>query len=104
MKSRYRKITNHGAHSGDAMGGVEDVSAVDSLVVKLSTEMQSAFDKEEARHQEAELWKAQKKAMSNILVPPPPPDVPSHQTQQSATIRNPLSVVTDVALRTRCLL
>jgi hypothetical protein len=36
-------------------------------------------------------------AVSNILVPPPPPDVPldsNNQTQQSAAIRNPLSVVT----------
>jgi hypothetical protein len=86
MKSRYRKITNRGTHSGDAVCGDEDVSAVDSLAVKLSLEMQSAFDKEEARSQEAEMWKAQKKAVSNILVPPPPPDVPSHQTQQSATM------------------
>jgi hypothetical protein len=97
MKSRYRKITNRGAHSGDAVGRDEDVSAVDSLAVKLCSEMQSAFDKEEARRREAEMWKAQKKAVSNILVPPPPPDVPSHHTQQHATVRDPLSVVTGVA-------
>jgi hypothetical protein len=100
MKSRYRKITNRGTHSGDTVRGDEDVSAVDSLAVKLSSEMQSAFDREEAKHREAEMWKEQKKAVSNILVPPPPPDVPSHHTQQSATVRNPLSVVIGVAKTT----
>jgi hypothetical protein len=95
MKSRYHKVTDHGAHSGDAVGGVEYVSAVGSLVVKLFLEMQSAVDKEEAKHREAELRKAQKKSVLNILVPPPPHDVPSDlvETQQSAAIRNTLSVL-----------
>jgi hypothetical protein len=39
MKSRYRMVTDHGAHSGDAVGGVEVVSVVDSLAVKLVLEM-----------------------------------------------------------------
>ncbi len=45
------------------------------------------------------MWKAQKQAVSNILVPPPNPDLPSNPnkpTQQSAPIQNPLSVVTSI--------
>ena len=45
------------------------------------------------------MWKTQKKAVSNILVPPPSPDVPTDpndQTQQSATDQNPVSMVTGV--------
>jgi hypothetical protein len=99
MKSRYRKVTDRGSHSGDAVSGDEDVSVVDSLAVKLFTELTMAVDKEEAKRREAELWKAQKKTVSNILVPPPPPDVPSEivpvsNTQQYAAVRNPLSVLT----------
>jgi hypothetical protein len=96
MKSRYRKVTACGSHSGDVVSGDEDVSVVDSLAVTLSMEMQSALDKQEAARREAELLKARKVTVSNILVPPPS-DVPSEimsQTQQSAAIRNPLSVLT----------
>ena len=99
MKSRYLKVTGRGMHSGDIVSGDEDVSAVDRLAVKLFTEMTLVLDKEEAARREAELWKAQKKAVSNILVPPPPTDLPSDlapQTQQSAAVRNPLSVLTGV--------
>jgi hypothetical protein len=56
-------------------------------------------DQEGAKCREAELWKAQKKMVSNILVPPPPPDVPSDlvpvpHTQQYAVILNLLSALT----------
>jgi len=99
MKSRYLKVTGRGTHSGDALSGSEDISAVDHLAVKLYQEMQLAIDKEEAARREAAMWKAQKQAVSNILVPPPNPDLPSassNPTQQSAPVRNPLSVVTGV--------
>jgi hypothetical protein len=89
MKSRYRKITGRRVHSGDVVSGDEDVSAVDSLAVKLSSEMQSALDKQEAAHQEVEVLKARKVTISKILVPPPPPDVSLeivNQTQQSAAV------------------
>ncbi len=46
MKSRYRKVTGHGTHSGDVVLG----DAVDSLAVNLSLEMQSSLDKQEAAH------------------------------------------------------
>ncbi len=49
MKSRYRKVTDRGTHSGDAVSGDEDVSVVDSLAVKLFTELTMAVDKEEAK-------------------------------------------------------
>jgi len=45
------------------------------------------------------MWKAQKQAVSNILVPPPDPDLPSDPnspTKQSAPIWNPLSMVTSI--------
>jgi hypothetical protein len=99
MKSRYLKVTGRGMHSGDALSGNKDISAVDCLVVKLYQEMQLAIDKEEAACHEAAVWKAQKQAVSNILVPPPKLDLPSdprNLTQQSAPVRNPLSVVTGV--------
>jgi hypothetical protein len=92
-------VTGRGTHSGDALSGSEDISAVDRLAVKLYQEMQLAIDKEEAAHREAAMWKAQKQAVSNILVPPPNPDLPSassNPTQKSAPVRNPLSVVTGV--------
>ncbi len=76
---------------------------MDCLTVKLYQEMQLAIDKEEAACREAAMWKAQKQAVSNILVPPPNPDLPSapnNPTQQSAPIRNPLSVVTSVISNT----
>jgi hypothetical protein len=44
MKSRYHKVTERGMYSGDAVLGDKDVSAVDSLAVKLVLEMQSALD------------------------------------------------------------
>jgi hypothetical protein len=74
----------------------KDVSVVDSLAVKLFTELMTVVDEEEAKHREAQLWKAQKKSVSNILVPPPPPDVPSDlvDTQQYAAIQNPPSALT----------
>jgi hypothetical protein len=97
MKSRYLKVTGRGTHSGDALSGSEDISVVDCLAVKLYQEMQLAIDRDEAARHEAAMWKAQKQAVSNILVPPPNPDLPSapsNPTQQSAPVRNPLSVVT----------
>ncbi len=48
MKLRCCKVTGSGTHSGDAVSGDKDVSAVGSLAVKLSMEMQSALDKQEA--------------------------------------------------------
>jgi hypothetical protein len=36
MKLRYSKVTGHGSHSDNVVSGDEDVSAVDSLTVKLS--------------------------------------------------------------------
>jgi hypothetical protein len=81
IKSRYLKVTGHGTHSGDVVSGDEDV--------KLFSEMTLVLDKEDAARHEAELWKAQKKAVSNILVPPSPPDIPSDyvpQMQQSAAV------------------
>jgi hypothetical protein len=39
MKLRYHKVTGRVPHSGDVVSGDEDVSAVDSLVVKLSSEI-----------------------------------------------------------------
>ena len=60
MKSRYLKVTGRGTHSGDALSGVEDISAVDRLAVKLYQEMQLAIDKEDAACCEAVMWKAQK--------------------------------------------
>ncbi len=92
MKSRYHKVTGCGMHSGDVVSGDKDLFAVDSFAVKLSSEMQSALDWQEAAHQEVELLKARKVSVSNILVPPPPQDVSSvivSQTQQSAAIQNP---------------
>jgi hypothetical protein len=77
MKLRYLKVTGHGTHSGDVVPDNKDVSAVDHLVVKLYQEMQLAIDKEEAACHEAAMWKAQKQAVSNILVPIPNPDLPS---------------------------
>jgi hypothetical protein len=68
MKSRYRKVTARGSHSDNVVSGGEDVSAVDSLAVTLSMEMQSALDKQEAARREAELLKARKITVSNILV------------------------------------
>ncbi len=98
MKLRYIKVTGHGTHSGDVVSGDQDVSAVDHLAVKLFMEMTLVFDKEEAACHEAELRKAQKKSLSNILVPPPPPpDLPfdfAPQMQQSAAV--PLSVLTGI--------
>jgi len=99
MKSRYLKVTGRGMHSGDPMTGSEDISAVDHLAVKLYQEMQLAIDRDEAARREAAMWKAQKQAVSNILVPPPNPDLPSapsNPTKQSAPVRNPLSVVTGI--------
>jgi hypothetical protein len=77
--------------------GSKDISAVDRLAVKLYQEMQLAMDKDEAARREAAMWKAQKQAVSNILVPSPNLDLPSdpnNPTQQSAPVRNPLSMVT----------
>ena len=90
-------MTDRGSHSGDAVSGDEDVSVVDTLAVKLFCEMQEMVDKHEAARREAELWKAKKKSVSNILVPPPPPDLPledSPVTQQSTAVRNSLSLLT----------
>jgi hypothetical protein len=42
------------------------------------------------------MWKTQKKAVLNILVPPPLPDVPSDHTQQFSPIRNHLNIVAGV--------
>jgi len=89
MKSRYLKVTGRGMHSRDPLTGNEDISAVDRLVVKLCQEMQLAIDKDEAAHGKAAMWKAQKQAVSNILVPPPNLDLPSdsnNPTQQSAPV------------------
>ena len=90
MKLRYLKVTDHGMHSGDAVSGNEDVSVVDCMVMIFFQEMQLVLDKEEAAYHEAAMWLAQKKAVSNILVPPPPPlDLPSDpyiQTQQYTTV------------------
>jgi hypothetical protein len=69
MKSRYLKVTGHGTHSGDTLSGNKDISVVDHLAVKLYQEMQLAIDKEEATRCEAAMWKAQKQAVSNVLVP-----------------------------------
>ena len=77
MKLRYLKVTGHRTHSGDPLTDNEDISVVDRLAVKLYQEMQLAIDKEEAARREAAMWKAQKQAVSNILVPPPNPDLPS---------------------------
>jgi hypothetical protein len=52
------------------------------------------IDRNEASCREAELMKALKKSALNILVPPPTPDLPCLGTQQSAAIRNPLSMLT----------
>jgi hypothetical protein len=60
MKSRYLKVMGCGTHSGDALTGNKDISAVDCLGVKLYQEMQLAIDKEEAARHEAAMWKAQK--------------------------------------------
>jgi len=92
-------MTGHGIHSGDLVSGDEDVTVVDHLAVKLFMEMTLVSDKEEAAHHEAELWKAQNKAVSSILVHPHPPDLLSDfvpQMQQSAAIQDPLSVLTGV--------
>jgi hypothetical protein len=89
MKSRYLKVTGCGTHSGDPLTGSKDISAVDCLAVKLYQEMQLAIDKDEAAHHEAAMWKVQKQAVSNILVPPPHPYLPSdpnNPTQQSAPV------------------
>lgn len=99
MKLRYLKMTGDGMHSGDLVSGDEDVTVVDHLAVKLFMEMTLVLDKEEAAHHEAELWKAQNKAVSSILVHPHPPDLLSDfvpQMQQSAAIQDPLSVLTGV--------
>ncbi len=75
------------------VSGDEDVSAVDSLAVKLVCEIQMVLDKNEAAHHEAELWEAKKKSVPNVLVPPPPPDLPLQEflvPQQSSVIQNPL--------------
>jgi hypothetical protein len=98
MKARYLRVTSRGSHSVD-VDGDEDVSMVDRLAVKMQTEMTEVQDKEEATRREAELWKAQKKAVSNILVPPPRPDLSEEvavvsATQQLAAVRNPFSVLT----------
>jgi hypothetical protein len=96
MKLRYRKVTGLGTHSDDMVSGDEDVSVVNTLAVKLATEMQSALDKQEAARREEEFLKARYFSVSNILVPPPHPDVPSEivsQTQQSAAVQNPLSIL-----------
>jgi len=50
--------------------GSKDISVVDCLAVKLYQEIQLAIDKDEAACCEAAMWKAQKQAISNILVPP----------------------------------
>jgi hypothetical protein len=63
-------VTGHGMHSGDALTCNEDISVVDCLAVKLYQEIQLAIDKDEAACCEAAMWKAQKQAISNILVPP----------------------------------
>jgi hypothetical protein len=99
MKSRYLKVMGRGMHSGEALTGNKDISEVYHLVVKLYQEMQLAIDKDEATCHDAAMWKVQKQAVSNILAPPPNPDLPSdpnNPTQQSAPIQNPLSVVTGV--------
>jgi hypothetical protein len=104
MKSRYLKVTGHGTHSGDPMTGSKDISAVDCLAVKLYQEMRLAIDRDKAAHHEAAMWKAQKQAVSNILVPPLNPDLPSapsNPTQQSASVQNPLTVVTGVINNTK---
>jgi hypothetical protein len=89
MKSRCLKVTGHGTHSGDVVSGNEYVSAVDHLSVKqLVVRLQC---------------KAQKKAVSNILLTPPNPDLlsdPNKPTQQSAPVQNPLSVVTSITNNT----
>ncbi len=54
-------------------------------------------DRKEASHLEAELLKVVKKSTSNLLVPPPRPDLPCNfvgVTQQSAATCNPLSMLT----------
>ena len=104
MKSRYLKVTGCGTHSGDPLTGSKDISAVDCLAVKLYQEMRLAIDRDKAAHHEAAMWTAQKQAVSNILVPPPNPDLPSassNPTQQSAPVQNPLTVVTGVINNTK---
>jgi hypothetical protein len=89
MKSKYLKVTGHCPHSGDVVSGNEDVSAVDHLAVKLYQEMQLVINKEKATRREAAMWKGQKQAVSNILVPPPNPDLssdPDNPTQQFAPV------------------
>ncbi len=95
MKARHRKVTGRGTHATSANpDDFEDVSAVDRLAEKLYNEMQLVQDRKEASRQEAELLKAAKKSTSNLLVPPPMPDLPMEVTQQSAAACNPLSVLT----------
>ncbi len=94
MKVRCQRVTSHGTHPNNAAGD-KDVLVVDRLALKLQTEMTELNDREEASHQEAEIWKAQKKAVLNALVPLPQPDIPVQcvRTQQSAAPCNPLSML-----------
>ncbi len=98
MQARHRKVTGRGTHSTSANpDDHEDVSVVDRLTEKLYNEMKLVQDRKKASHQESELLKAAKKSTSNLLVRPPPPDVPCvliDATQQSAATHNPLSVLT----------
>jgi hypothetical protein len=91
MKARHGKVTGRGTHATSANpDDFEDVSAVDRLAEKLYNEMQLVQDQKEASCQEAELLKAAKKSTSNLLVPPPLPDLPCNfveGTQQSAAAR-----------------
>jgi hypothetical protein len=94
MKVRHDRVTGRGPHAGCNEAQDEDLLAVDSLAEKLYKEMMEVVDRNEASHHKAELMKALKRSASNILVPPPPPDLPCLGTQQSAAIQNPLSVLT----------
>jgi hypothetical protein len=94
MKARHDRVTGRGTHAGYNEDQDEDLSAVDSLAEKLYKEMMEVVDRNEASPREAELMKSLKKSASNILVPLPPPDLPSLGTQQSTAVRNPLSVLT----------
>ena len=94
MKARHDRVTGRGTHAGCNEAQDEDLLAVDSLAEKLYKGMMEVVDRNEASHRKAELMKALKRSASNILVPPPPPDLPCLGTQQSAAIQNPLSVLT----------
>ena len=49
MKARYLRVTSRGIHS-DAVSGNEEVSTVDTLAVKLQTEMEELQEREKVRH------------------------------------------------------